>query len=369
MARRVKFFDDELIAKKVFEQKQRASKSTYNYKTNNKNNFNKNSNEVVVKITGNSKHFESFKKHIDYITRKNELEIHLEDNISYIGKEDTNLFKNKFNRYGDEIPRADEVQGQEKREVYHIIFSMKEHSKVPEEKLRKAVMKTVKEMYPNNASAFVFHGDTDNPHIHTVLKVVDTQGKRLDIRKIDLANLRINFAKELNNLGIEAQATIKRDYKKEDRKNHHYKVVEFGKAKYKFSQDENAKDSYYVRYETKKGNVDIWSNDLERVVNENNVKVGEFVRFKIVGKEPVEIETYKKIKGKKVRIVKQAHKSIWDCSVHGREKTLKEIKRLSIRRTKYILEVIKSKIAEFKKTKNKSRNKTNDRDKTNEMER
>lgn len=114
MARRVKFFDDELIAKKVFEQKQRASKSTYNYKLNNKNNLNKNSNEVVVKITGNSKHFESFKKHIDYITRKKELDIYFEENEYYRGKEDIEKFINNYNQDGRIIPRADEVQGQEK---------------------------------------------------------------------------------------------------------------------------------------------------------------------------------------------------------------------------------------------------------------
>lgn len=124
MARRVKFFDDELIAKKVFEQKQRASKSTYNYKTNNKNNFNKNSNEVVVKITGNSKHFESFKKHIDYITRKNELEIYSEEYKSFIGKEETDFFKEYFNNKGMEIPKADKVQGQEKKRSlsYNIFY-------------------------------------------------------------------------------------------------------------------------------------------------------------------------------------------------------------------------------------------------------
>ncbi len=360
IGKRSKLFDDEIMAKKVFHQRDIASKSTYNYKTkqaksnpNKTNNFTNNSKEVLVKITGNSKNLQSFKAHIEYITRKETLELYTDENISYTGKEEIKEFLEEFNSNPiNKIPNENELDGIGKREAYHIVFSMKEHSEAPEEKLRKAVIKTVKEMYPDNESAFVFHGDTDNPHMHTVLKVKDKHGKRLDIRKNDLANLRKTFARELNNLGIEAKATIRRNYERREAKKHYYEVLDYGRAKYKFSTDENAKESFYIKYKTKNGTAEIWSEDLERVVIENNLKVGEFARFKIVGKEPVEVTAYKTVKGKRVKFVKTVHKSKWDCSVQGREKELQDYTPAEYK-TKYKIDEINSNISEFKKAKEK----------------
>lgn len=47
----------------------------------------------------------------------------------------------------------------------------------------------------------------------------------------------LEFAIQLNNLGIEATATIKRKIGERETKPHHYEVVSFGQANYKF--DEN----------------------------------------------------------------------------------------------------------------------------------
>ncbi|MBS9782725.1 MAG: relaxase/mobilization nuclease domain-containing protein [Arcobacter sp.] len=351
IGKRQKLFDDEILVKKVFHQRDVASKSTYNYKSKNKPSNSKNSKEVLVKITGNSKNLQALKAHIDYITRKDTLDLYADENIMYSGREEIKEFLENFNSNPiNKIPNANEISGVGKREAYHIVFSMKEHSKVPEKKLRKAVVKTLKKMYPDNEFALVFHGDTDNPHIHTVLKVKKSFGKRLDIRKNDLANIRRNFAKELNNLGIEAQATIKRNYDKRSSKKNYYEVIDFGKAKYKFSKDENAKDSFYVKYKTKNGTAEIWGEDLERVVSENNLKVGEFAKFKIVDKEPVKVTAYKTKNGQKIKYEKTAHRSKWDCSVQGREKELKEYdsKRYKV---KYKIKEINSSIVDFKKIK------------------
>lgn len=355
-SRRMKLHDDEVLAKGVFTDLGRASKSTFNYKKNNKNINANNSNrskEVLVKITGNSKNMEGLKAHINYITRKGKLEIEIDENEIYKGKEDNEFVKDIFNE-GSPILSSNEIIGKEKREVMHIVFSMKEHETTPKDKLMIAVMKTVKEKYPNNISAFTYHGDTDNPHIHTILKVADNEGKRIDIRKKDLAEFRIKFAQELNKLGIEAKATIKRDYEKADRKNHHYKVVDFGYAKYQFSEDKNEQDSYFVKYETKKGTVDIWSKDLANVVKLNNIEKGDFAKFKIVGKEPVTININKKVNGKNVQFKKETYKSIWDCSILGKdEKELKEPIRKK-RTARYSFVIIKSMLAQFQKSRNKN---------------
>lgn len=348
MSRRVRIFEDELIAKRVYSQLQQASKSPFNYKNKAENKNSKNSNEVVVKITGNSKNMRAVEKHIDYITRKDTLEIMIDENESFKGKDEIKEFKEILQNEGSKIPKQNEIKDKEKRELMHMVFSMRNKKDISKDKLLKAAMQTVKEKYPNNLSAFVYHSDTDNPHIHIALKVKDHQGKRIDIRKKDLAELRKNFAKELNKLGIEATATIKRNYDQRKSKNHFYEVLEYGAAKYEFSKDNDAQDSYFVKYKTKQGESIIWSKDLEKVVQDNNVKIGEFVRFKIIDRVPITIKAKKKVNGKTIIYEKEAHKSVWDCSVQGREKDLRNPPPKA--KVKFGIQEIKNSIAEFKRS-------------------
>ena len=42
---------------------------------------------------------------------------------------------------------------------------------------------------------FVYHSDTDNPHIHCDLKIKSIDGLRIDVKKADLENMRKIFAK------------------------------------------------------------------------------------------------------------------------------------------------------------------------------
>lgn len=223
-----------------------------------------------------------------------------------------------------------------------------------------AVIKTIKDKYPDNPACFSFHGDTDNPHIHCDLRLESIYGDRIYFKHKDRDDLRRDYAKNLRDLGIEAYAT--RRYEKYDKdinidtvqdknltgtredkiKNHHYEVVEFGKAKYKF--DENAKDSFFVKYKSSKGEIiDIWSEDLERVVKENDIKVGEYARFKIVDKSPVEVQQKRFNKETKKWTIykKTALKNVWDCSILGRaEKDLKMASKTTDTKVKYGTETV-----------------------------
>ncbi|EAI9940328.1 spore coat protein CotH, partial [Campylobacter coli] len=181
---------------------------------------------------------------------------------------------------------------------------------------------------------------------HVCLKVADKNGKRINPKKADLANLRAEFANALNELGIEAKATNKKQREVEINqefsvklntnneinqapkiKMHYYQVMDFGEANYQFSTDKNAKKSYYVSYKTKKGITTIWGQDLERVVRENKVLRGEYARFKIVGQEEYEIKRKAKINNKWQEVIKTLKKPIWEVSVIGREKDLKQINK------------------------------------------
>lgn len=95
------------------------------------------------------------------------------------------------------------------------------------------------------------------------------------------------------------------------------------KANYKF--DEKEKESYFVKYKTTKGEIiDIWSKDLEKLVDDSQLKKGEFAKFKIIDKQPVDIVTFKNIEGKKKKLTRTISKNIWDISIQGRnEKSLK----------------------------------------------
>ncbi|MCG3695407.1 MobP1 family relaxase [Aliarcobacter butzleri] len=333
MTKRMKVFDeDELRAKKVFTRIERNSKSAFAYKhkstvKNTKKFDTPFSKEVVVKLTGASNNYQQWKKHFNYNIKKFDYTLFEDENIIYKGDDELKQFEQYFNDFGPQIPNQSEIKGKGKREVLQFAFSMKHHETTPADKLMEAVIKTVKEKYPNNASYFVYHSDTDNPHIHCDLKIAGADGKRIDVRKADLLQLRKKFAKNLNDLGIEAYATSKKERLKdksiikdriENMKNHHYEVSEFGKAKYKF--DDKNSESYFVSYKTKGGDITtIWGKELENVIKDNNIVPGEFVKFKKVDKTPVETVIRKKSRnGKREVYKKTSFKDVWDCSILGR---------------------------------------------------
>lgn len=362
MSRSIKIFDDEIIAKKVFTKIENASKLPLNYINKNKdkyvkdiktgklvskNMFRKNT-EVVVKITSGSKNSQALSKHLDYISRDGNVELITSDFDKYIGKDEILEAKKIFKNEGAPIPLYKEG-AKEKRHTINMVFSMKEHSTTPKEKLQQATMTALKKIYPNNFFVLAFHGDTDNPHCHICLKVADKNGKRINPKKADLANLRTEFAKALNELGVEAKATNKKQREVEINqefsvklnannqipkiKMHYYQVMDFGEANYQFSTEKNAKKSYYVSYKTKKGITTIWGQDLERVVKENKVLRGEYARFKIIGQEDYEIRRKVKINDQWQEVSKILKKPIWDVSVIGREKELKQINKTKFKTT------------------------------------
>jgi hypothetical protein len=369
--RSISFDENELRAKRVFNKIGTSSKSPYNHTKKSNKGIKKpivkntpRGKEVVIKITGNSKNFQKWKAHFDYVTRKGELEVVEGELFKYEGKEELEQFKEFFNDMGENIPKENENK-REKREVLHFVFSMKEHEVTPKDKLIEAVLKTIKEKYPNNASYAVYHCDTDNPHIHCDLKIAGTDGKRIDVRKNDLFQLRKDFAKNLNDLGIEAYATRRNEKYNLDKnihtnnkdkiKNHHYEITEFGKAKYKFDDKNN--ESYFVSYKTSKGDITtIWSKELEKLIKANNITQGEFVKFKKVDKEPVERTIRKKVNGKREIYTKTSFKDVWDCSILGRTEKDLEINKNVKAETSYKTEVIEiteleKKNAEFIKIK------------------
>ncbi|EPU7283459.1 MobP1 family relaxase, partial [Campylobacter upsaliensis] len=156
MSRPIKIFDDEIIARKVFTKIENASKLPLNYINKNrdkytkdiktgkligKNMFRKNT-EVVVKITSGSKNSQALSKHLDYISRKGNVELITNDFDRYIGEDEILELKKFFKNEGIPIPLYKEG-AKEKRHTINMVFSMKEHSTTPKEKLQQATITTL----------------------------------------------------------------------------------------------------------------------------------------------------------------------------------------------------------------------------------
>jgi len=375
MARRYIEDENELKARRVYQKIESSSNTVYNYKKKSKSNSEDNarSKEAVIKMTDKIKYFEKFKDHIEYITRDYTLALYDSDGIAYKGEEAIKEFVDFYN-FDGAIPLYKDIK-KERNEVFRFIFSMKEHSTTPKDEFLKAVIKTINDKYPNNPSCFSFHGDTDHPHIHCNLRIQDINGYRINLKHKDRYELRREFARNLRDLGIEAYATFITDVDRDNQnmdftqksnqfiqknnintfKRHHYEIVELGKAKYKFNQ--SAKDSFFIKYKTSKGDiVDIWGEDLQRLVEEKNIKIGEFAKFKQVEKKP--IETKKKQFNRETKkwevYTKTSFKNIWDVSVFGRDE--KELNAFKIKAkesvSKYKTEVFEEdKLSKFMRIK------------------
>ncbi|RDU65533.1 MobP1 family relaxase [Helicobacter sp. MIT 14-3879] len=339
-----KYNDEELLewrAKKVFQTSFNRSKSfqikkyaNYNQSIKNQSNnqlhFIDYSNEVMIKITSNSKNFDSLASHINYISRDGDLELIDSELNIFKGKDDNKLCLDCYQSFGKELPRKDEELN-EKRETYNMVLSMKDYVNCSIKQLKSAAFKTIKEYYPNNYFALAFHTDTDNPHCHICLKASSNNLKYIDIRKGDITKLRENFARNLNDLGVKAEATLRKHRNKEFSidlnklrnsipskiKPHYYKVIDFGKAPY---NKQTNKESFFVSYITPKGVTTIWGKDLERVIQESNLQKGEYARFHKYTKtqELIKNETFN---GKTYEIIANKKINQWDISVlHRAEK-------------------------------------------------
>ncbi len=90
--------------------------------------------------------------------------------------------------------------------VHKLMFSMPPGT--PPDKVLGAVRNFAREeFWGQHRYAFVLHTDEAHPHVHLVLKAINEQGVRLNIKKATLRHWRSEFARNLRLLGVEANAT------------------------------------------------------------------------------------------------------------------------------------------------------------------
>ncbi|HHW7568676.1 TPA: MobP1 family relaxase [Mannheimia haemolytica] len=270
------------------------------------------SNEVMIKITSKSKNLKSLKNHLDYISRNGDIPIEDEQGLVYFGKEDIRNLRDNFRDNGVKIKKKGELK-REVSQTINMVFSMRSHKDVSPKKLKKSVHATLKKLYPDHMYSLAYHGDTDNPHCHVVLKVADGLNNRLNLNLYDLQQMRNKFAHYLRSLSVEAKAT---PFKKMVNKvpAMAVEIVDFGRANYQFS-DKNS-HSYFIKYKNQyKKEMVLWGKELEKTVKDNAVKIGDKVILKIDRVEKKEVIKAYRDKNIDVRQKAIVNKNHWSISV------------------------------------------------------
>lgn len=159
--------------------------------------------EVMVKITSKKnagKGMVTIRNHLDYISRNGKVQLEDHEGRLLNGKADVTDIKKDW---AAEIPEISH-----RRETINVMFSMKKGT--PLEAVKVAVREYLKEEFGGKHEyLFALHTDTDNPHVHVVIKMspIRKKDKRLNPRKNDLQRWREGFAENLRKLGIDANAT------------------------------------------------------------------------------------------------------------------------------------------------------------------
>lgn len=166
--------------------------------------------DVLVKILPRSSNdLKAVGKHFDYIGREGALVIEGDGREELSGRsgqaisEDWDL---------DIIDVRRQVKltatGRQKppKLVHKMMLSMPPGT--PPQKVLTAARKLAREEFSgNHRYAFVLHTDEPHPHVHLVVKAVSELGVRLNIKKATLRDWRSQFASNLRELGVAANAT------------------------------------------------------------------------------------------------------------------------------------------------------------------
>jgi hypothetical protein len=166
--------------------------------------------EVVVKVLPRaSNDLKAVGKHLDYIGRKGELELETDDGDRLSGRIGKDLLED-WDLDIDDVRRQATLAAKKGRKppklVHKLMFSMP--PRTPPDTVLGAVRNFAREeFWGQHRYAFVLHTDEAHPHVHLVLKAVNEQGLRLNIKKATLRHWRSEFARNLRMLGVEANAT------------------------------------------------------------------------------------------------------------------------------------------------------------------
>ena len=175
--------------------------------------------EVMVKITSSCKGMKQIGRHIDYISRRGQIDLEDQDGLLVTGKDQLKDLKEEWR-----IGGAEEIgDDSNRRDTLNIVFSMPAHT--DEVSMKRAVRAFAAAEFDGHQYVFAYHTqatdpDPDppaHPHVHLSVKIQGRSGRRLNPRKADLQRWREDFAAQLRAHGIEANATSRLARLRKDR--------------------------------------------------------------------------------------------------------------------------------------------------------
>ncbi|WP_133406860.1 relaxase/mobilization nuclease domain-containing protein [Parashewanella tropica] len=155
--------------------------------------------EVMVKVSGFGYSSSHTANHFDYISRNGKLELEDETGLVYQEQQAIHKLAKDWND-------TDFQQQRRTRHSTHLVLSMPNGTepKYVKQAVRSFAKKTFSE---NHQYVFALHTDTDSPHVHLTIKNLGFDGRRLHVKKGLPQVWREQFAKELERLGVAAEAT------------------------------------------------------------------------------------------------------------------------------------------------------------------
>lgn len=337
-----------------------------NYKRNVKERINRKgaSKEVVVKISGGAVTRQGIKNSIDYMSRESQLSVMNESGQVWNGDDIAQAKDHMIDPANDAANLLNDKGKENKKITQNIVFSPPVSAKVKPEDLLESVRKTLNKKYPNNRFVLGYHEDKkEHPHVHVVFRIKDSDGKRTDIKKKDLRDIRTGFCDELRLKGYDVKATHKQQQGlNQSIKEAHdtapkrqkgvYEVVDVGFDHYQ--HDKNKPKQHYLKLKTLNKGVEktYWGADFGDLVQRENVSKGDLVKLKKLGQKEVKIPALDK--NGVQQGWKTAHRNEWqleNLGVKGIDRKLPHDKQIKLDGSSFVQKQ-QQQMKQFKQVKN-----------------
>lgn len=158
--------------------------------------------EVMVKITrSKSKNANSttVKNHLTYIGRSGKNSIETKDGRLLNSNKEAQMLIKEWLTKGV----IEDATG--KKQALNIVLSMPKGTNP--DAVKSAAREFAKELFKENEWSMALHTDTEEPHVHLCVSMLNYAGKRLNPRKADLFEWRLLFAEKMREQGVECAAT------------------------------------------------------------------------------------------------------------------------------------------------------------------
>jgi hypothetical protein len=167
--------------------------------------------EVMVKVlSSGATSAKAVQRHIDYVARKGEVELHTDDGELLHGKGSGSSLAEDWNLDLEEAGATNTLGSQKRKSpprlAHKLMFSMPPGTNP--KKVLSAVQNFCRDEFAlKHRYVMALHIDEPHPHVHIIVKSIGDDGRRLNIKKATLREWRVKFAAHLHELGVAANAT------------------------------------------------------------------------------------------------------------------------------------------------------------------